>query len=99
MYRLGGSGALGKRGQEDGGCRDFVEGKILGGAAGALLPVEEEAAVAVGEAGGGIDAETGQGAVDPCGWALQFCVVADGGFVEDEVADGAERARRDRAGR
>ena len=54
VYRLGWGDALGKSGQEDGGCGDFVEGKIFDGAAGALLPVEEEAAVAVCEAGGGI---------------------------------------------
>src|ERR1035437_10223515 len=71
VYRHGGGSALAKRGQEDGGGGDFVEGKIIGGAAGALLPVEEEGAVAVGEAGGGIDVELGQGAVDPCGGALQ----------------------------
>ena len=57
MYRPGGSGSLAKRGLEDGRGGDFVEGKIFGGAAGALLPGEEEAAVAVCEAGGGIDAE------------------------------------------
>jgi len=90
VYRLGWGDALGKSGQEDGGCRDFVEGKIFGGASGALLPSEEEASVAVCEAGGGVDAETGQGAVDPCGRALQFCVVADGGFVEDEVTTDGE---------
>jgi hypothetical protein len=54
VYRPGGSGALAKRGLEDGVGGDFVEGKIFGGAADALLPVEEEAAVAVGDAGGGI---------------------------------------------
>ena len=54
MYRPDGSGSLAKRGLEDGGSEDFVEGKLIGGASGALLPVEEEAAVAVGEAGGGI---------------------------------------------
>jgi hypothetical protein len=54
VYRPDGRGALAKRGLEDGGGGDFVEGKIFGGAAGALLPGEEEAAVAVGEAGGGI---------------------------------------------
>ena len=43
-----------KRGLEDSRGGDFVEGKIIDGAAGALLPVEEEAAVAVCEAGGGI---------------------------------------------
>ena len=90
MYRPDGSGSLAKRGLEDGGGWNFVEGKIFGGAAGALLPGEEEGAVAVCEAGGGIDAELGQGAVDPCGGAFQLGVVADGRLVEDEVATDGE---------
>ena len=80
-----------KRGLEEGRGGDFVEGEVLGEAAGALLPVEEEAAVAVGEAGGGIDVELGQGVVDPCGRAFQLGVVADGGLVEDEVEAGIGR--------
>jgi hypothetical protein len=90
VYRHGGSSALAKHGQENGGSGDFVEGKIIGGAASALLPVEEEGAVAVGEAGGGIDVELGQGVIDPCGGALQLGVVANGRLVEDEVTTDGE---------
>ena len=74
-------------GGED-GRGDFGEGEVLGRAAGALFPVEEELAVAVGEAGGGVDVEDGQGAVDPVGGAFEFGVGADGGLVEDEVGRG-----------
>ena len=48
------SGMLQQR-SDQGGSGDLGEGEILGVAFGALLPVEEELAVAVGEAGGGID--------------------------------------------
>jgi hypothetical protein len=58
VYRRGGSGALAKRGLEERRHWNFVEGEMLGGAAGALLPREEEAAVAVREAGGQIDAKS-----------------------------------------
>ncbi len=71
----------------EGGGGDLGEGEVFGGAAGALLPVEEELAVAVGEAGGGVDVEVGEGAVDPVGGAFEFGVVADGGLVEDEVGE------------
>ncbi len=88
VYRgcIGGraAGFSGGRGREG----DFGEGEVFGGAAGALLPVEEELAVAVGEAGGGVDVEFGQGAVDPVGGAFELGVVADGGLVDDEVGDG-----------
>ncbi len=72
-------------GDEGGGC-DLGEGEIFGGAAGALLPVEEESAVAVGDAGGGVDVEFGEGAVDPVGGAFELGPGADGGFVDEEVA-------------
>ena len=68
------------------GSEDFCEGKVLGWAAGALLPVEEELAVAVGQAGGMIDIEVGQGAIDPVGRPFEFGVVADGGLVDDEMS-------------
>ena len=74
-------------GSED-GRGDVGEGEVFGGAAGALLPVEKELAVAVGEAGGGVDVEFGEGAVDPVGGAFEFGVGADGGFVDDEVCGG-----------
>ncbi len=72
---------------EGGGC-DLGEGEVLGGAAGALLPGEEEFSVAIGEAGGGVYVELGEGAVDPVGGAFEFGVGADGGFVDDEVGEG-----------
>ncbi len=62
------------------GDADFSEGKVFGWAGSALLPVEEELAVAVGEAGGGIDVEIGQGVVDPFGGAFELGPGADGGF-------------------
>jgi len=68
--------------------RDLVEGEVFGGAAGTLLPVEEEAAVAVGVAGGGIDAEPGQGVVDPGGRPFNFGVVADGVSSRTRVTAG-----------
>jgi len=58
---------------------------VFGRAAGALFPIEEELAVAVGEEGGGIDVELGESAIDPVGGAFEFDVVADGGFVDEEV--------------
>src|SRR5579871_2926382 len=67
---------------------DLGERQILGGAAGALLPVEEELAVAVGKAGSVVDPKRGQGPVDPVGRALELCVVADWGLVNDEVYGG-----------
>jgi len=67
---------------------DLGERQILGGAAGALLPVEEELAVAVGKASSVVDPKRGQGPVDPVGRALELCVVADGGLVNDEVHGG-----------
>jgi hypothetical protein len=77
-------------GGEDG--RDDVgEGEVLGGATGALLPIEKELAVAVGEAGRGVYVECGQGSIDPVGRAFEFGVVADGGFVDDEVGSGVGR--------
>ncbi len=74
-------------GDEDGGD-DLGEGEVFGGAAGALLPVEEEFAVAVGEAGGVVDLEFGEGPVDPFGRAFELGVVADGGFIDDQVNGG-----------
>ena len=68
-------------------CAYFGEGEVFGRAAGALLPVEEEAAVAFGEAGAGVDVELGEGLVDPCGGAFELGPVTDGGFVDDEVAE------------
>ena len=66
----------------------------LGGATGTLLPVEEQFAVAVGEAGGPFDVEFGQGAVYPVWWAFQLGIVSNGGLVDDEmgygVGDGIE---------
>ena len=84
---------LGKRGLElqRCGCGDFVEGEVLGGTAGALFPGEEQAAVALSEASGGVDAKTGEGIVDPGGRAFELRVVADGGLVDDEVAAGGRR--------
>lgn len=58
---------------------------MLGCASGALLPVEEEFAIAIGEAGGGINVELDDGAVDPSGRAFELDVVADGGLVDDEM--------------
>jgi hypothetical protein len=74
-------------GGED-GRGDFGEGEVFGRAAGALFPIQKELAVAVGEAGGGIYVEFGQSAVDPAGGAFEFDVVADGGFVDEEVPGG-----------
>ncbi len=67
----------------EGGRDDLREGEIFGGAAGALLPVEEELSVAVGEADGWTDLEVGEGAVDPVGGAFEFGPGSDGGFIED----------------
>src|SRR5271170_250823 len=58
-------------GDEGGGC-DLGEGEIFCGAAGTLFPVEEELAVAVGDAGGGVDVELGEGSVDPVGGAFEL---------------------------
>jgi L-threonylcarbamoyladenylate synthase len=68
--------------------RDVGEGKVFGRAAGALLPVEKQLAVAIGQAGGGVDAKHGHGAVDPVGRAFQFGIGADGGLVEDQMRGG-----------
>ncbi len=73
-------------GGEGGG--DLFEGEVVGGAAGALLPLQEERSVAVGHAGGAVDLELGEDALDPVGGAFEFGEDADGGFVDDEV--GAE---------
>jgi len=78
--------ALAEGGLEDGGCGNLVEGEVFGGAAGALLPGEEEPAVAVGEAGGGIDAERSESAIDPGRRAFQLGIVADGCLVDYEMA-------------
>ena len=72
-------------GQDGGGY--FSEGEILGGAGGALLPVEKELAVAVGEAGGRVYVECGKSLVDPGGRPFELGIGADGGLVEDEVSD------------
>jgi len=80
--------ALAKDGLEDFGRRDFFEGQIFGGAAGSTFPGEEETAVAFRDAGSWVDVEFGKGFVDPCGWAFEFRVVADRGFVDYEVAPG-----------
>lgn len=72
----------------EGGSEDVSEGEVLGGTASALLPIEEEFAVAVGEAGRVIDVKFGQGAIDPIRRAFQFCVVSDRGLVDDEMDDG-----------
>src|SRR5437762_1361412 len=85
LYRRGGEKAL--AGGED-RRGDFGEGEVFGRAAGALFPVEKELAVAVGEAGSGVYVEFGQSAVDPVGGAFEFDVVADGGFVDEEMAGG-----------
>jgi len=76
-----------RSGKNQEGCAYFGEGEVFGRAAGALLPVEEEAAVAFGEAGAGVDVELGEGLVDPCGGAFELGPVTDGGFVDDEVAE------------
>jgi hypothetical protein len=67
---------------------DLGEGEVFGGAGGALLPVEKELAVAVGEAGGGIDAKIGQGLIDPGCGTFELRIVADRGFVDDEMGGG-----------
>jgi hypothetical protein len=71
------------RGEKCGG--DLGEGEVFGGAVGALLPVQEELAVAVGEAGRGVDAEFREGLVDPGGWAFELGVVADRGLVDHQM--------------
>jgi len=71
------------------GRSDLAEGEVFSGAGGALLPVEEEFAVAVGEAGGGVDIEVDEGLVDPGGRSFQLDVVADGGLVDDEMGQDA----------
>lgn len=86
MYRRDAQAALGKSGLHRLRCEDFVEGKILGGTAGALLPGEEQAAIAIGQACGGIDIESGQGVVNPGGRSFEFRIIADGRFVDHEVA-------------
>lgn len=53
-----------------------------------MLPIEEELAVAVGETGGGVDVELGEGAVDPVGGAFELGPVADRGLIDDEVGKG-----------
>jgi len=70
------------------GCAYFGEGKVLRWAAGALLPIEEELAIAVCEAGSGVDVEFGEGAVDPVSGAFELSPGADGGFVKDEMGEG-----------
>ena len=78
------------------GKGDLGEGEILGGTAGALFPIEEEFAVAVGEAGGRVYVECGEGLVDPGGGSFEFGVGADGSFVDDEMCgDGSESAEWD----
>ena len=72
----------------EGGSEDFSEGEVLGGATSTLLPVEEQFAVAVGEAGGPFDVEFGQGAVYPVWWAFQLGIVSYGGFIDDEMGYG-----------
>jgi hypothetical protein len=80
-------GRIALAGGED-GRGDVSEGEVLGRAAGALLPVEKELAVAVGEAGGGVDVECSNRAIDPVGGAFEFGVGADGGLVDDDVRCG-----------
>lgn len=65
---------------------DLVEGEILGGAAGLLTPLIEEAAVTEGKEIPGIDAKFAAGRVNPLRRALKFGVEADGGLVKDAVA-------------
>jgi len=72
----------------EGGSEDLGEGEVFGGATGALLPIEEELAIAVGKAGVRIDVEFGQGAIDPVRRAFEFGVISDGGFVNDKVGYG-----------
>jgi hypothetical protein len=62
------------------------KGEFFGGAAVLLAPLVKEAAVTEGDVVGGSDAEAERGAVDPLGGALEFGIVADGGFVDDAVA-------------
>jgi hypothetical protein len=63
----------------------FGEGEVLGWAGGALLPIKEQLSVAVGEAGGWIYVEGGEGLVDPGGGAFEFGIGADWRLVDDEV--------------
>jgi hypothetical protein len=76
---------------------DVGEGEMLGRAACALFPVEKELAVAVGQAGSGVDVEFGQRAIDPLGRAFCLGVGADRGLVDEQVRGGvgvrADRVR------
>ena len=82
-------------GSEDGGG-DFGEGEVFGRAAGALFPIEEELAIAVSEAGGGVYVEVGQSAIDPVGGAFEFGVgFGDGIAVDAELfGKGPDRRKR-----
>jgi hypothetical protein len=71
-------------GGEDGGG-DFGKGEVLGGAAGALFPVEKELAIAISQAGRRIDVEDLEGAIDPVGGTFELGVGADWGLVDDKV--------------
>jgi len=66
----------------------FGEGEVLGWAGGTLLPVKEQLSVAVGEAGGWVDVECGEGLVDPGGGAFELSIGADWRFVDDEMSEG-----------
>ena len=70
------------------GSEDLSEGEVFGGAACALLPVEEELAVAVGEARGGVDLEFRQGVINPVRRAFEFGVISNGSLVDDEMGYG-----------
>jgi hypothetical protein len=61
---------------------------MLGGAVRALLPVQEELAVAVSQTRGRIDVECGEGLVDPGGGAFEFGIVANGGLVDHQMGGG-----------
>lgn len=79
-------------GGQDGLC-DLVEGKVVGGALGAVSPGEKQLAVAERDAGGRVDAEKRQHVIDPLGGAFEFREVANGRLVEDEMGAGDGRVR------
>jgi hypothetical protein len=70
------------------GRGDVSKGKVFGRAAGPLLPIQKQLAVAVGQAGGGVDVKLGQGSIDPLRGAFKFGVGANRGLVDDEMRGG-----------
>lgn len=62
------------------------ESHVARGASGFLAPVLEEPSITKGHQRGRVEAEAGGDGVDPFLRPLQFCEIADGGFVEDAMA-------------